>query len=127
MRTKTELLGSFANQWYRSLPAQKCGQRENDLTGHNVLSVANEFIGLAAQNDKFVTPMHLEKLCYMAHGFTLALLDRPLTRNIIEAWDYGPVYPDLYDSLKMYGSGTVTGLIWQNNWASDARVRGKIA
>lgn len=94
--------------------------------GHSVLGVANEFLSRADDADRQLTPMHLQKLCYMAHGFTLALLDRPLTKETVEAWDFGPVYPELYDALKAFGGGSVSEPIRENNWASAANIRGSI-
>jgi uncharacterized phage-associated protein len=88
------------------------------------LAVANEFLLDAEVKKIALTAMQLQKLCYLAHGFTLAIIDRALTLNRIEAWDYGPVYPDLYDALKNFGAEPVTSLISRNNWATLERVRG---
>jgi uncharacterized phage-associated protein len=93
---------------------------------HSVLAIANEFIGRARATGQTVTPMQLEKLCYFAHGFDLALFDQPLTSEKIEAWDWGPVYPDLYDALRKYGSKPVTDFIHLNNWATHGHVRGPV-
>lgn len=94
--------------------------------GHSVLGIANQFLIRGLSDDQALTPMQLQKLCYMAHGFTLALLDKPLTSDTIEAWGFGPVYPDLYDALKGYGSKTVDGLVHENNWASADHIRGSV-
>lgn len=95
-------------------------------SGHSVLAVANEFIsrGDVAKNPP--TQMQLQKLCYLAHGFCLALLGSPLTKEEIQAWNYGPVYPDLYDSLKKYGTSPVLDLIHRNNWAVMDSVKGEV-
>jgi len=69
--------------------------------------VANEFLHLAEQRDVALTPLQLMKLVYIAHGWSLALLHRPLVTDRIEAWKYGPVIPDLYQLTKRYGSGAV--------------------
>jgi uncharacterized phage-associated protein len=71
-------------------------------------AVANEFISLAAAEGKYLTPMQIMKLVYIAHGWSLALNQRPLFSDRIEAWKYGPVIPGLYQDLKTYGSGSVT-------------------
>ncbi|MEO0017249.1 MAG: hypothetical protein RLZZ522_532 [Verrucomicrobiota bacterium] len=52
--------------------------------------------------------MQLQKLVYFAHGFALALLDKPLIYSDVQAWQYGPVYPKLYKKLRKYGAGRVT-------------------
>lgn len=51
--------------------------------------------------------MQLQKLVYMAHGWTLALTGEPLTAEEPEAWDYGPVYSDLYDHTKFFGRSPI--------------------
>lgn len=70
--------------------------------------------------------MQLQKLCYFAHGYDLALFGEALTKDEIEAWDWGPVYPDLYGALKKHGAGPVDGLIHQNNWAFLEHIRGSV-
>jgi uncharacterized phage-associated protein len=47
------------------------------------------------------------KLVYYAQGFALALLDRPLFPQHIEAWIYGPVVPALYREYKSYEADTI--------------------
>lgn len=71
-------------------------------------AVANEFIRLAREDGRAFTPLQLIKLVYISHGWMLGIHQRPLIRDRIEAWKYGPVIPDLYHSLKEYGAGHVT-------------------
>lgn len=94
--------------------------------GHDVLEIANAFLIRGWDNDARLTHMHLQKFCYMAHGFSLALFDKPLTSDDIEAWDFGPVYPRLYDALKKYGKAHISSLIHENNWASSDSVKGDV-
>src|SRR5437660_12739202 len=70
--------------------------------------VANEFLRLAEEDDRALTPLQIIKLAYIAHGWMLALYQRPLILDRIEAWKYGPVIPDLYRALRDYGGGSVT-------------------
>ena len=65
--------------------------------GHSPILIANFFIDL---NPPDLTLLKLIKLCYIAHGFTLALLDKPLSNEKAAAWKYGPVFPSLYRSFK---------------------------
>jgi len=92
---------------------------------HSVLAIANEFLTRASTREISLTPMHLQKLCYFAHGFNLALTEQPLTNDRIEAWEFGPVFPSLYDALKRYGAREVGEQIREKNWASDA-MRGDV-
>lgn len=63
---------------------------------YDARQIGNYFIRLAHARQQRVSIMHVLKLVYMAHGWTLALLDRPLINDRVEAWEYGPVIPSLY-------------------------------
>lgn len=75
---------------------------------HNPLAIANYFIELAKNDDNLVSPMKLQKLVYFAHGWCLALADKPLINEKVEAWQYGPVVGSLYREFKKYGNEGIT-------------------
>jgi len=52
-----------------------------------------------------ITNLKLQKLVYYAQGYHLALHGTPLFRERIEAWEHGPVVPELYRQYKQWGSG----------------------
>lgn len=79
--------------------------------GHDVRAIANEFIKIARESGRRLTNMQLQKLVYIAHGYNLAILHRPLIKQSVEAWRYGPVIPALYNALRQYGAGYVTETI----------------
>lgn len=66
--------------------------------------VANAFLELAEKSQTKVTNMQLQKLVFLAQGFSLALRDEPLTYHNIHAWQWGPVLPKLYKACKQYGN-----------------------
>ena len=75
---------------------------------YDAATVANRFIELAEHDEgRKLTPMQLIKLAYIAHGFSLAIKNRPLLDEPVEAWRYGPVIPSLYRKLKAFGNGGV--------------------
>ena len=78
---------------------------------YDARSVANEFLRQAKASGRALTNMQLQKLVYIAHGYSLAILRKPLNKQRAEAWRYGPVIPDLYHALRQYKSGEVTELI----------------
>ncbi len=71
---------------------------------YDAVVVANELIALAKQDSIPVTNMKLQKLVYIAHGYCLAIFDRPLISNDVHAFEFGPVIPTLYNRLKKNGS-----------------------
>ena len=73
--------------------------------------VANRFLELARENGKRLTSMQLIKLVYIAHGWTLALLNRPLIRQDVEAWQYGPVIRDVYNETRRHGRSPISSSI----------------
>ncbi len=77
--------------------------------GYNSHAIANYFIERANSEGQGVTPMKVQKLVYFAYGWHLAIYDSPLIYEEMQAWDYGPVFPELYRAIKHYGSGKVVG------------------
>ena len=73
--------------------------------------IANKFLQLAKTNETSLTSMQLLKLVYLAHGWSLAMFDLPIVGNNPQAWQYGPVYPSIYKSVKKSGSSPVTEMI----------------
>ncbi len=51
-----------------------------------------------------ISNLKLQKLVYYAQGFTLAVTGKPLFNEEIEAWQHGPVVPDLYHKYKDHGA-----------------------
>jgi|SRR5882724_3871206 len=67
-------------------------------------AIANYFIRKSAETGVPLTPMKLIKLVYIAHGWYLALANKRLIWEPIEAWQYGPVIESLYHAFKRYGN-----------------------
>jgi len=78
---------------------------------YDARTIANEFLKIAAKAGRKLTNMQVQKLVYIGHGYTLAILHDPLIEQPVEAWRYGPVVENLYKSLRQYGAGQVTELI----------------
>jgi uncharacterized phage-associated protein len=71
---------------------------------YSAKAIANYLIDVAYDDRKRrLSPMNLQKLVYFAHGWYLALYDKPLLDEKIEAWPYGPVVPSLYHEFKSFG------------------------
>jgi uncharacterized phage-associated protein len=79
------------------------------------LEVADELIGLAADEGRALDQIQLQKLVYIAHGWCLALYGQPLTGDRPEAWEFGPVYRRLADALASCGLEPVTARIFHSD------------
>lgn len=75
----------------------------------SVLSAAKH-IGVLSDWSK--TNLELQKIIYLAHMIHLGEngLESPLVQGYFEAWDFGPVHPDLYHKVKIFGAGRVRNI-----------------
>ena len=78
---------------------------------HDARSVANQIIERAHQSQRAITHLEVQKLLYFCHAWMLGLYQEPLIEQPIEAWQYGPVVPDVYNSLRRHGGEPITRLI----------------
>ena len=67
------------------------------ITQRPALDVANFLIH---QSGYTKTLLQIQEMSYIAHGYMLALRNRPLFRDNVEAWDDGPVIPSLHHAFK---------------------------
>jgi uncharacterized phage-associated protein len=74
---------------------------------HDARAVANAILAKATQRGIPLTLMQLIKLVYLAHGWSLAMLGRKLVKSPVQAWQYGPVYPEVYSAFKVFGSSPI--------------------
>ena len=64
------------------------------------MTVAREIHSIATD---VISPLQLIKISYITHGWAYPCLERQLINDHVEAWKYGPVYSELYHSLKHNG------------------------
>lgn len=53
-------------------------------------------------NEIHPEPLKLQKLLYLAQGYSYAFYDRPLFKEDLEGWVHGPVVRNVYDMFKNY-------------------------
>ena len=70
---------------------------------YDARSISNWFIRRARADGRELSIMSLLKLTYIAHGWHLEIRKRPLFSNKIQAWQFGPVIPDVYNTLRPQG------------------------
>lgn len=68
--------------------------------GYDARAVANFILLLGEQRQRPISKMTLLKLMYFAHGWCLAIHNRPLVKDRFEAWKYGPVVRSVFDCFR---------------------------
>jgi len=81
--------------------------------------IANFFLDKAEEEGARLTQMKLQKLVYIGYGWALALLNRRVFEEQIEAWQHGPVIPSLYHEFKHFGSSPITNKAVEYNFDSE--------
>lgn len=76
---------------------------------YNALDVAKYIIDHEAQSKRAVSNLRLQKLLYFVQAqFVMNSKDgRPCFTQRMEAWDFGPVVPEVYRKYKYYGSAMI--------------------
>lgn len=66
--------------------------------------------------------LKLQKILYLAHMVHLGEAGEPLVNERFEAWDYGPVSPELYHQVKVFGSGPIRNIFHGFRSPADQRI-----
>jgi len=74
---------------------------------YDARAAADWFIDRAQQDGKSLTPMKLQKLVYVAHGWNLGLAHEPLVHDAVEAWQWGPVFRSIYREFREFGGDDI--------------------
>ncbi len=89
--------------------------------GYTAKAVANYFLDLGRTRKNEISPLKIQKLVYVSHGWHLALSGgEPLVWDeYVEAWPYGPVFPSVYHEFKHYGASPIL------DYATDFELMGR--
>lgn len=68
----------------------------------DIFDLAHAFLSIESMTHK-----KLQKLCYYAKAWYLAIYDTNLISESFEAWVHGAVQPNLYQKYKIYGFGYI--------------------
>lgn len=75
---------------------------------HNPLHIANKIIAATdIEHGELISNLKLQKLLYYVQGYNIAVFGKPLFENDIQAWQYGPVVPEVYDAFKKFGPNSI--------------------
>ncbi|MDO9487663.1 MAG: DUF4065 domain-containing protein [Sphingomonadaceae bacterium] len=74
----------------------------------DVRGLANLILDVGEEIGIQTTNLGLNKVAYFLHGWFLARKKEPLVRAKIEAWEYGPVFREIYFQFKNFGANPIT-------------------
>ncbi len=73
---------------------------------------ANSVLRHSFRKDTLISPLKLQKLVYLVHGWYLACFDEPTFNENPQVWTYGPVFPEIDHDYKIFGSLPIS----KENW-----------
>lgn len=71
------------------------------------IQLAAEIVRRSPQHGKQQTNQSIQKLAFFTHGWSLALLEKPMVDEQFEAWRLGPVLGPLYHTLGVFSINTI--------------------
>lgn len=79
----------------------------------DVRQIGNAILDAAARDGVTLSNLALNKIIYFAHAWYLALYSKPLVDSHFEAWQYGPMHPQIYHQLKRYSDQPIASRLTQ--------------
>lgn len=74
---------------------------------YNVLTIAKYIIAREGERNRIISNLKLQKLLYFIQAEFLVSKNKPCFLDKIEAWDFGPVVPEVYQEYKIYGGAFI--------------------
>lgn len=74
---------------------------------YNALMIARYIVNYCSEHNSTVSNLKLQKMLYFVQAEFLVDKGEPCFLERIEAWDFGPVVPEVYRAYKVYGSANI--------------------
>ena len=74
---------------------------------YSAVDVAKYIIWYCKQKGYSISNLKLQKILYFVQAAFLVDCDRACFKEVIEAWDFGPVVPEVYHYFKIFGSANI--------------------
>jgi len=88
---------------------------------YDVRSVANFVLDLAENEGSDLSNLAINKVVFFLHAYFLVQFGRPLVSAKVEAWNYGPVFRELYREFKPSGDQPIKARAHRINPEHGAR------
>lgn len=94
---------------------------EVNLMPYTAAAIANAFLSRSFRDKKPISPMKIQKLLYITHGYGLVECDQPILDEVFEAWKFGPVLSSLYHECKEFGKSDINRYLKDIDPETNAR------
>lgn len=74
---------------------------------YRALSVSSYIIERCHSQNRTISNLKLQKILYFVQAEFLVSRNQPCFVEQIEAWDFGPVVPEVYQHYKVFGSSNI--------------------
>lgn len=81
---------------------------------YSAVDIAKYIIWYCKRKGYSISNLKLQKILYFVQANFLVSLGRPCFDEEIEAWDFGPVVPEVYHEFKFFGSADIPEFVCRN-------------
>lgn len=81
---------------------------------YSAIDIAKYIILFCKENGYSISNLKLQKLLYFVQAQFLITIGKPAFLEKIEAWDFGPVVPEVYQYFKVWGSSELPLFLAKN-------------
>lgn len=71
------------------------------------LEVARYIVNLCLKHGRPVSNLRMQKIMYLAHVYYITKQNKPLIKDDFEAWNIGPIIPEVYWEYSIYASAPI--------------------
>lgn len=87
---------------------------------YSAASIANAFLSKGFRDGIGISPMKIQKLCYLLQGYNLVDYETPAVNEMFEAWQFGPVLPSLYHECKEYKKSNISDYLKDYDYQTES-------
>lgn len=74
---------------------------------YSVIDISKYVVCYSNKKNYGITNLRLQKILYFIQAYFLKIKKEPCFKEDMEAWDFGPVVPCVYQKYKKFGAGQI--------------------
>lgn len=92
---------------YQNIKEYKDAHKPSNEPPFTAIDVARHIVNYVNQNGGVISNLKLQKILYFIQGTYLSTAGKLCFPDLIHAWDFGPVIPEVYYEFKRFGSNSI--------------------